>query len=180
MQTPSKLHKPAICVETNALCEGSIRTPLPQRVLRLTGGCEPEGSESGRKNPARRAHHGGEVRARPRLTMTMWEETSDGPGKENQKATLIPRCRFRENISLPGIGAARNCPLWDPLGVVTAVLLILLVFAAFSACLGNDFVTWDDQSNFLDNPLLPRPWLGADSLGLDELSDRCLPARSPG
>ena len=28
----------------------------------------------------------------------------------------------------------------------------LLVVAAFSACLGNDFVIWDDDKNFLENP----------------------------
>jgi tetratricopeptide (TPR) repeat protein len=35
--------------------------------------------------------------------------------------------------------------------VATAILLVLLVVAAFSACLGNDFVTWDDDKNFLEN-----------------------------
>jgi protein O-mannosyl-transferase len=33
-----------------------------------------------------------------------------------------------------------------------AGVLVLLVVAAFSPCLRNDFVTWDDAENFLDNP----------------------------
>lgn len=33
-----------------------------------------------------------------------------------------------------------------------ASLLVLLVVAAFSPCLSNNFVTWDDAENFLDNP----------------------------
>jgi hypothetical protein len=35
---------------------------------------------------------------------------------------------------------------------VTAVVLVLLVAAAFYPCLSNDFVSWDDQDNFLENP----------------------------
>ncbi len=33
-----------------------------------------------------------------------------------------------------------------------AVVLVLLVVAAFSPCLRNDFVAWDDDKNFLNNP----------------------------
>ena len=33
-----------------------------------------------------------------------------------------------------------------------AILLVLLVVAAFFPCLGNDFVNWDDDKNFLENP----------------------------
>jgi protein O-mannosyl-transferase len=45
-----------------------------------------------------------------------------------------------------------SASVWGLPRLVAAVLLMLLVFAAFSACLGNDFVTWDDDRNFLDNP----------------------------
>ena len=43
-------------------------------------------------------------------------------------------------------------PVWGLPAVAMAVLLVLLVVAAFSPCLGNDFVTWDDDKNFLENP----------------------------
>jgi tetratricopeptide (TPR) repeat protein len=32
------------------------------------------------------------------------------------------------------------------------VLLVALVLAAFVPCLGNEFLTWDDEENFLENP----------------------------
>jgi Flp pilus assembly protein TadD len=32
------------------------------------------------------------------------------------------------------------------------LLLVLVVVAAFGPCLGNDFVAWDDEANFLKNP----------------------------
>jgi Flp pilus assembly protein TadD len=32
------------------------------------------------------------------------------------------------------------------------LVLVLLVVAAFGPCLGNDFVAWDDEANFLKNP----------------------------
>lgn len=30
--------------------------------------------------------------------------------------------------------------------------LVLLVAVAFAPCLGNGFVTWDDEANYLGNP----------------------------
>jgi Flp pilus assembly protein TadD len=43
-------------------------------------------------------------------------------------------------------------PARGRLAAAVAVVLVLLVVAAFSPCLGNDFVNWDDDRNFLDNP----------------------------
>jgi len=58
--------------------------------------------------------------------------------------------------------ASRNAPdaawgpatasVWGYQAVVMAILLILMVAVAFFPCLGNDFVSWDDQENFIDNP----------------------------
>src|SRR5262249_46974428 len=42
--------------------------------------------------------------------------------------------------------------VWGPHAAVTAIVLVLLVAAAFYPCLSNDFVSWDDQDNFLENP----------------------------
>jgi hypothetical protein len=42
-------------------------------------------------------------------------------------------------------------PSWDLLAVLAAIGLVLLVVAAFLPCLKNDFVSWDDDKNFLEN-----------------------------
>ena len=44
-----------------------------------------------------------------------------------------------------------SASVWGLPTVLVAVLLMLLAVAAFSPCLGNDFVTWDDHKNFLEN-----------------------------
>ena len=41
--------------------------------------------------------------------------------------------------------------MWGYHSGAMAALLMLLVVAAFSPCLGNDFVLWDDDRNFLEN-----------------------------
>jgi tetratricopeptide (TPR) repeat protein len=43
-------------------------------------------------------------------------------------------------------------PAWDRRGACVAVPLALIVFAAFLPVLGNGFVNWDDEKNFLNNP----------------------------
>jgi hypothetical protein len=43
-------------------------------------------------------------------------------------------------------------PIWGPHTAAIAILLILLVVVAFSPCLDNGFVHWDDDQNFNDNP----------------------------
>ena len=42
--------------------------------------------------------------------------------------------------------------VWGFHAGVTALLLVLLVVIAFFPCLQNDFVNWDDDTNFLENP----------------------------
>ena len=42
--------------------------------------------------------------------------------------------------------------VWGLHAAVTALLLVLLVVIAFFPCLQNDFVNWDDDQNFLENP----------------------------
>ena len=44
-------------------------------------------------------------------------------------------------------GARANRGAW-----AAAALVALIAFAAFLPALGADFVTWDDNRNFLDNP----------------------------
>jgi Flp pilus assembly protein TadD len=48
----------------------------------------------------------------------------------------------------PRLSAA---PIWDRYAVVMAIVLVILVGAAFAPCLENGFV-WDDEPNFLTNP----------------------------
>jgi len=42
--------------------------------------------------------------------------------------------------------------VWGLQAAVTALLLVLLVGVAFFPCLHNEFVNWDDEANFLENP----------------------------
>ena len=42
--------------------------------------------------------------------------------------------------------------MWCPCAWLIAVVLVLIVIAAFIPTLDNDFVNWDDSQNFLDNP----------------------------
>lgn len=55
-----------------------------------------------------------------------------------------------------GIQASAEHPLGGPLGrrAVLAVVLVVVVvtFIAFIPVLSNDFVNWDDQDNFIENP----------------------------
>jgi tetratricopeptide (TPR) repeat protein len=41
---------------------------------------------------------------------------------------------------------------WDNRATALAVVLVLLTAAAFGSCLGNEFVLWDDDKNFDENP----------------------------
>ena len=43
-------------------------------------------------------------------------------------------------------------PVWCPCAWLIAVVLVLIVIAAFIPTLDNDFVNWDDSQNFVDNP----------------------------
>ena len=44
-------------------------------------------------------------------------------------------------------------PLWDyRAAVISSLLVLFAIVAAFSPCLTNDFVAWDDDENFLKNP----------------------------
>jgi tetratricopeptide (TPR) repeat protein len=52
------------------------------------------------------------------------------------------------------VARAEPAPAVNPLvvGLVTAALLVGLVVAAFAPGLGNEFLTWDDEVNFVKNP----------------------------
>src|SRR5262245_46965950 len=52
-------------------------------------------------------------------------------------------------LEAPGPAAV---PVWRPRAAWPAIGLNLLVRCAFAPCLENDFVSWDDRENFLDNP----------------------------
>jgi Tfp pilus assembly protein PilF len=58
--------------------------------------------------------------------------------------------------SLPQAEAPASAPAegwgWGPRATAAALLLVVLVVLAFVPCLGNDFVSWDDEENFLENP----------------------------
>src|SRR5438270_527298 len=66
----------------------------------------------------------------------------------------MSRTRLRQARHASSAPRAAPMPPAPPvrvLHVAAAVLLVLLVVAAFSPCLGNGFVNWDDDENFLEN-----------------------------
>ena len=64
-----------------------------------------------------------------------------------------PRCAVpAPSASRDGRGAPETPPRWDWRTWLVAVPLALVVVAAFLPVLGNGFVDWDDDMNFLKNP----------------------------
>ena len=73
-------------------------------------------------------------------------------------------------------GPLEPVPAWDRRIWLVAVPLVLVVVAAFFPVLDNDFVNWDDDGNFLENPHYRGLGWRAGEMGLEYVLDRRLPA----
>ncbi len=105
---------------------------------------------SGSTIPARGAMMGRTARRRQR-----------GPARAMAAVEGEQEPRARQG---PAPAPARDRRTW-----LVAIPLVLLVLAAFLPALGNGFVDWDDELNFVKNRAVPRPGVGTGQMGLDHL-----------